>query len=447
MTRTNGKWAPSAAAIATFTTLASALAAVSSAQAATVDFGGYFRSGAGVSSGGGNQVCFQLPGAPAKYRLGNECETYGEIALGAKTWQAPGGDAYMRVATRTAFVNRQGQDFEDTQPVTTSNGSSIVSVRDAATRIALREAYAEAGNIGGGAFKKAKLWAGKRFYRREDVHINDFFFWDNSGPGGGIEDVDLGFGKLSYAFRRNAAGDEFDATGTTVVVPAGAKSYTSHDLRLSEIATNPGGSLTLGVDYKQGSRDKNTAGAASYENGTLLNVMHMQADVLGGFNKIALQYGRGAAANLAAAYPNFGARSEDRTVRLVEQLVWQQGKWSGQGVLVVQKAKDGDQWVSVGARPTYHFDDTWGVALEVGHDRIKPDSGEARSLSKVTLAGLFSAGSGFWSRPQLRAFVTRASWNDAAQVAASAGSPLSETGTFGNSRSGTTYGVQMEAWW
>ncbi|RTL27176.1 MAG: carbohydrate porin, partial [Rhodocyclaceae bacterium] len=58
--------------------------------------------------------------------------------------------------------------------------------------------------IGSGAFANARLWAGKRFYQRNDVHITDFYFWNNSGNGGGIENVDVGVGKLSYAYRRNS---------------------------------------------------------------------------------------------------------------------------------------------------------------------------------------------------------------------------------------------------
>jgi hypothetical protein len=44
-----------------------------------VQFHGYFRAGFGVSSEGGRQVCFQTPGSFAKYRLGNECDLYGEF--------------------------------------------------------------------------------------------------------------------------------------------------------------------------------------------------------------------------------------------------------------------------------------------------------------------------------------------------------------------------------
>jgi maltoporin len=45
----------------------------------TFEFHGYLRSGYGLDSEGGQQVAFQAPGAGAKYRLGNEAETYSEF--------------------------------------------------------------------------------------------------------------------------------------------------------------------------------------------------------------------------------------------------------------------------------------------------------------------------------------------------------------------------------
>src|SRR5213595_3385136 len=53
-----------------------------------VDISGYFRAGYGRNDEGSSQVPFQAPGAPAKYRLGNEAENYGELIL-AKDWYVP----------------------------------------------------------------------------------------------------------------------------------------------------------------------------------------------------------------------------------------------------------------------------------------------------------------------------------------------------------------------
>src|SRR5437899_3407524 len=41
-------------------------------------FHGYVRAGAGTSEER-TQVCYKLPGAQSKYRLGNECEVYSEL--------------------------------------------------------------------------------------------------------------------------------------------------------------------------------------------------------------------------------------------------------------------------------------------------------------------------------------------------------------------------------
>jgi maltoporin len=40
------------------------------------EFHGYLRSGQGLNGDGGQMVAFQAPGSGAKYRLGNEAETY-----------------------------------------------------------------------------------------------------------------------------------------------------------------------------------------------------------------------------------------------------------------------------------------------------------------------------------------------------------------------------------
>src|SRR5499427_4514947 len=57
-------------------------------QMKSFEFHGYFRSGYGLNSEGGQQVAFAAPGAGAKYRLGNEAETYGELIF-VNNWLNP----------------------------------------------------------------------------------------------------------------------------------------------------------------------------------------------------------------------------------------------------------------------------------------------------------------------------------------------------------------------
>src|SRR5687767_2715537 len=59
---------------------AAAVAAVA-LPATAVDFGGYFRAGPGASKKNSSRACYGLAGAGLKYRLGNECDIYGEFSL------------------------------------------------------------------------------------------------------------------------------------------------------------------------------------------------------------------------------------------------------------------------------------------------------------------------------------------------------------------------------
>ena len=100
-------------------TLPAAMALAFAASAAhaglPIDFGGYFRSGFGTSSGGGKESCFGLAGASAKYRLGNECETYGELAFGGEAYKGQNGLS-VRINTMLAFSVNQNQDWEQSSP-------------------------------------------------------------------------------------------------------------------------------------------------------------------------------------------------------------------------------------------------------------------------------------------------------------------------------------------
>ena len=100
----------------------------------------------------------------------------------------------------------------------------------------------------------------------------------------------------------------------------------------------------------------------------------------------------------------------------------------------------GRDWASIGVRPIYKWTGTMSTALEVGHDEVDQQTGGgSNGLSKITLAQQWAAGSSIWSRPVLRAFVTHATWDG---PTANSGGVLKPGAT-----SGTTVGLQAEAWW
>lgn len=412
--------------------VAAALLGLAATPAQALEFGGYLRSGGGTTlSKDGGQVCFQLPGAYTKYRLGNECETYGELAFKQELFDAKDGVKFNYYG-RLAYVSDQQQDFESLSPVRVGPNNTAVQTGN---NFALRENWIEAKNLpfmGG-----ATLWGGKRFYERNDVHITDFYYWDASGYGIGVQDFKAGPVKLSYALLRNG-----NATNNAT---------TRHDFRVGGIGLGAYGDLTVGLQF-------NTADAASNvpanqkNDGQAITVQHFIGGVLGGFNKFAIQWGKGSARNLVFPYPDNGANESDKTFRIVEMLQWQtSSQFSGMFTAVYQDQKDNYKWTSIGARPVYHYDQYRKLQFELGWDQVKPTSGDSinrqtRTLTKFTIAPTISAGGNFWSRPEIRIFYTYAKWNTAARdlwggVAGGTG------GRFGSDTDGSTAGFQVEAWW
>jgi len=107
------------------------------------------------------------------------------------------------------------------------------------------------------------------------------------------------------------------------------------------------------------------------------------------------------------------------------------------------------KWTAIGGRTDTRISGPFRLLAEVGNDRVKPDGQATRSLTKFTLAGAVSAGPEAWSRPTIRLFVTHAIWNEAARQVLSQnwvnGERLAQV--YGDKRSGTSFGVQTEAWW
>lgn len=418
------------------------VATIAAHPAQALEFGGYMRSGLASNNRGGDQVCFGLPGV-AKYRLGNECETYGELALGQEIYQNEDGVKfkYNIMGGIKAISNESGESL-------TQGGD-----RD----IFLVQNWIGATGLGNGAMKEATFWVGKRYYQRHDVHINDFFYWNNSGIGAGMEGLPFGPGKLSVALRRDS--DDVTVTSSAATNNRG-RSGTSLDMRLANISVNPGGELEFGVDLRKS--DQKDSVDDKDRNGYLLTAEHTQNGVLGGFNRLALQFGKdaGAAARGANAF-QFSPDSQ-RMWRIVEQFMVQpSNRWSMMATAIYEQAKmspnGGEEvkqsWASAGFRTYAHWSHYISSAVELGHDQTRynggPNDGLRPKLTKLTIAPvILKVGPTFTSRPELRLFATFAKWNKDANLAA--GGNIVTGGDFtGNLgiTSGRTIGAQLEASW
>jgi maltoporin len=453
------------------------------------DFHGYLRSGIGATSGGGDQSCFQSNGADTKYRLGNECETYLEVALGKSMWEQNGQSFYLD--TRIAYKSGQQNDWSEDSGDGSGTNSDAISGDRAVTAhpyrdsvVSLREANAQFRGIIPGQ-KKSNLWAGKRFYQRHDIHMADFYYWDLSGPGVGLEYWTVGPGDLSIAWIRNTDGPWANGLGTDFWADEDIRPNVVNNvasLRYTNLKTNKDGNLELGAewggaDLTQGQEDfqftdpntgQVTQDGFSNENGWLFTAEHTQGNWFGsGFNKLAGQYATGSMAATGNNNTHSNSASNVDTMwRIIDHGVLVFGSrvsmmyatWYESKDLVDSGSKD---WFSIGIRPQYNWSDTMNTTLEIGYDNVNfngswagyvPDPTNPTYvancaerddncvLTKITLAQQWQAGPSIWARPVLRLFVTYADWNDGNYPQTPGIIPLNDT-------SGTTFGAQVEAWW
>lgn len=403
---------------------ATAMAQEAAPEKPLFEFHGYMRSGFGLNGKLGDQDAFQAPGAYAKYRLGNETETYIELTL-QTNWQGEAGGPWFSTKVTPALITGNNSTFTEISP------------------FALREAYVEGGNIFSSQ-PGMSFWAGHRFYQRHDVHINDFFYWDMSGPGGGFENMDLGFGKLHVAF---IGGSNDNA----VIVDRGRFAKSNFDIRITDIDVGVG-AITVGVMpvLAVGGDEPAEQGDTHGATGT---VMLTTPGFMGGYNKISAQIGYGGGATLNS----FIYSADDGMIfRLVEQAQMQLSEQlSMMGTIIAQLDDNdggdssGNLWISAGARPTFHLSEYTALLVEAGVDIVQPgdpdgdgplEAGDMGFLGKLTVAPTIKAGNGFWNRPEIRAYVTAAFWNEAIQGAV--GGDAHADDTFG-----LAFGVQAEHWW
>ena len=402
-------------------------------QLGTFEFHGYFRSGYGLNSAGGQQVAFEAPGAEAKYRLGNEAETYAELIF-VNNWVNPDHNsdkAWFRSEFMVEANSTNSQSYTNF-----ANGTGNDQYR-------FREAFVQAGNI----FESqpnAKFWAGERYYHRQHVDIDDFYPLDLSGYGAGVEDLDLRIGKLAVAFLNAARPD--------IVTSNGNLAKSNIDVRLYDLK-GPAGLWAGWFDYATSKGGSTPTGTVPTTDGYAFGLRHQRLEWHGGYHAFSIQYGTGAASNFSS--PGNGTTianptpyiNHSKQLLVTEQVVFQANdRFAVMPIFVFQRTKDGNpqhdwnQWVSFGARPEVFFTDHISVAFEAGFDHTHSPGQYDGWLRKYTIAPQIGAGRKFFSRPVLRAFLTYANWTDGFRGLVG-GTP------YLNRTSGLTYGVQAEHWW
>lgn len=375
-----------------------ALAALlASAPSHALDWTGYFRAGPGLTSNDANRACYALNSGSAgmKYRLGNECDLYGEFML-SQGYKKDGLEYRVSLMTNHYTGN------------TDTDGKGL----------AVEQLWAEVKGID--FAPEATFWIGKERGRRGDVHIVDTYFTEMKGVGAGVKGLNGHFGVAYYKNDDQPQRPGHRVNLEWVNLPANA------DATLNVFAT-----LTKG-DFKGG-----TSGAG-------LAMRHDQGKLFGTglSNTLWLQYAQGSAA-LNSNFGDLTAGSKAKGWRLVNAVQGQSGPVGGQMQLLLARETNGagvdTTSTSLGGRLSYGVTRHLKFLTELGVSQVKADGGPTARLTKLTLAPTLSIDNSFWSRPELRLYVTHARWNAAAGNVT--GNPA-----FAGKTSGTSAGAQVE-WW
>ena len=394
---------------------------------------GYLRIQTSLQDGKEN-VCFKLPTASTKYRLGNECETWMELNV-YQDLKFDNG-VVVHNSIRPVFLGANNENIEF---------------------LRFDEAYSEVSGLFDG--NSAKLWAGRRFYQRYDSFLNDYFFLNMSGDGLGVSDIDVEGVKLSYSLMFNQI-DLSSVAGNEKVL------FLSHDLRLVKETSR--GEWTLFLNYMSLEDKTFSSGdklSTDTDNGFALGLLYKDKKIFNelwgmqGENITGLFYGQGVAKGAGAYSPYLrepmidnvvatGSAIDDaKTLRFINYNSLENDDWGLMTNLVYEYRDDEvfegvkQHWFSVGARSFWFAKPNIRLVLEVGYDSVSDEIiDETYALTKATAAVEFALEKGIWKRPVVRLYYTQAYWSDSAVG-------LVSTDYYADKNSGNTLGIQLEYWW
>ena len=239
----------------------------------------------------------------------------------------------------------------------------------------------------------------------------DFLLLGYFGPGAVLENIDLGFGKLSLAASRSQeAGGSYAFSSQNIYDRTKDTANDVFDVRLAQLATNTDGMLELGVDYGRANTtdDYSLADGAS-KDGWMFTAEHTQS--MKGYNKFVVQYAtdsmttQGKGLNQGSYgsssftitnpdgsktnYANNVINNNGSLVRLYRPRCHLPGRQVGSHVRGMYQNLDmdndlGTEWYTVGIRPMYKWTPIMSTLMEVGYDNVKSQqTGDRNSQYKI----------------------------------------------------------------
>jgi len=416
--------------------------AAGSASAVSTDFGmhGYIKSGLLMNADGTRAERIGLWSDTAKFRLGNEHNTKIEL-LPTVTLTTDDG-VIARVRANLTHETTCSADWN--------------CVDGDGHEIQFREGFVELENV---AFAPGVVWwAGKRYSSSNaSNHQYDWEYIQYNGTGGGFDKVDLGFARLDvgiYAFTPTG----FENSDDEWVPVDGSKQGFSDDYSLNVWLKDIGGT---GLDFQAVAHTMEATGwkPNQAEEGLGLTAVYNFDgfyNFANGYSRAVLQYGEGLAAGDSLGKNGWGWANSKGTQswRGVLDGLASFGNWDISTFAFYQQDRDYKPWSgvsegegedvnrwAVGVRPFHQIAQNFAMQYEVGYEYLDNTTTDQKGgLLKATIAPTITFESGFWSRPQIRTFVTYAKWDD--EVADRIGTSYTRDGQTDT----WNFGVQGEVW-
>lgn len=391
-----------------------------------VDLFGYARAGVGTNTLGGDQECFYNQGTGGgsgigrnEFRLANECSNYLELGLKFN---------HLKSDTKKVFTQFRLANSHNGQDATESSSQSTNFV----------EAFAE---IEGMNDLPWNFWVGKKFYRDQDVYIDDYYYFGSmNGNGGGVGNIDFLNAKLSLAYLRKVSD-----TRTNV----GTQGITVYDARLKHLQLTPYLKQNVWAAFGHAPAATNSTSGVKYQktNGYIVGILFDINLNDKGFNHFAVMFGQGLMNNFNLYGDSLitagNQQSNQKRLRLINHTTMDLNeRWafhlSVNHERLMLKSQTTEQWLGLGIRPLYKVTPHFHLVSEVGSSIVQ--NGSTKRLTRFTFAPQLSINDNIWGRPVLRAFYTHSFWNKNNQANVAQNAP-----SYAAKLAGGSYGLQMES--
>ena len=289
------------------------------------------------------------------------------------------------------------------------------------------------------------IWAGRDFHQRFSTDLNDYYWMTHDGQGGGIKNIDLGFGKLDLGLVENNGGGSYAATSRLAGINLGGATLNLH--------------ANYGFKSDSSSKDVTSMG---YQRSS--GAYQVAADLSYAGQRIIVRYADNAKDSVFDRVEGQSALifSFDGAMPITEKLGVQY--LAAYQMLDVDKVQTTNDVGSVDlsrdnynviVRPTYAWNDVHSTWFEAGYNVVDfNDLNKTNSSWKVTLSqniaiNAFDTG----TRPMIRFYAT---YGDGDNEYRSGGykyeykdGALTATGNElkANNPKTLTFGAMFEAWW